>query len=419
MKKRVWILNHHANSMYFDEGGRHYNFAKYLKRQGYEPVIFCSNAEHGTGKLYFDNNKIWQEHLNQAIDVPFIFIKGRPYIGNGKNRVLCMVDYYTNVKRAAIEYAGVHGKPDIIIGSQVHPLAVLAGEQLAKKFHVKCIAEFRDLWPESIVAMGIAKKNNPVVIAMRILEKHLYKMANTIIFTVEGGYDYILERHWEKVIPKEKVFYINNGVDLEKFWTNVQENRIDDEDLNDADHFKVIYAGSIRRANGLDELLDSAALLKNNEKIRFLIYGDGDYLEELKKKVAVIGLRNVRFKEKIEKKSVPYLLTQSDLNLLNYNAAAAAGFYRFGSSQNKLFEYFASGKPVLSNFRSGYDLIEQYHCGISRNVLDAQQYVDALLEMVNMNGEEYQRMCQNAKEAAAEFDFKILTRMLIDVIESV
>ena len=148
MKKRVWILNHHANSMFFDEGGRHYSFAKYLKRNGYEPVVFCSNAQHGTGKVYFEDDCVWQEHINEKIQVPFVFIKGRPYVGNGKNRILCMLDYYFHVKKAAIQYAKMHGKPDVIIGSQVHPLAVLAAEQLANSFGIKCIAEFRDLWPE-------------------------------------------------------------------------------------------------------------------------------------------------------------------------------------------------------------------------------------------------------------------------------
>ena len=49
MKRNVWIINHHANDMYFDKGGRHYSIAKYLKLQGYDPIIFCSNAKHGNG----------------------------------------------------------------------------------------------------------------------------------------------------------------------------------------------------------------------------------------------------------------------------------------------------------------------------------------------------------------------------------
>ena len=69
--KKIWIINHYANTTYFDEGGRHYSFAKYLKQHDYEPVIFCSNAEHGTGNLYFENLKLWEEHVETKINVPY------------------------------------------------------------------------------------------------------------------------------------------------------------------------------------------------------------------------------------------------------------------------------------------------------------------------------------------------------------
>lgn len=419
MKKKVWILNHHANSMYFDEGGRHYNIAKYLKEKGYEPVIFCSNACHGNNKIYFEDLKLWQEHWAEKIQVPFIYVAGRPYVGNGKNRILCMLDYYKNVKKVAVEYAKRNGKPDIIIGSSVHPLAVLAAEQLARKFHVKCIAEFRDLWPESIVAMGIAKKTNPIVVALRMLEKKLYIDANAIVFTVPGGYDYITERKWDKQIAKDNVFYINNGVDLEAYMRNIEENVLVDKDLEDQNCFKVIYAGSIRRANGLTELVDGADILKNNGKLKFIIYGTGDYEKELKQKVQDNGQSNVVFKGKVEKKYIPYILSCSDLNILNYNAVAAAGFFRFGSSQNKLFEYFASGKPVLSNFQTNYDLIQEYKCGVSRELPNAQQYAEAIEEFINLDKRDYEQMCGNALRAAQDFDFKEHTNEYINIIEQV
>ncbi|MGN0170899.1 MAG: glycosyltransferase family 4 protein [Lachnospiraceae bacterium] len=419
MKKKVWILNHHANDMFFDEGGRHYNFAKYLKTKGYEPVIFCSNAQHGTGKLYFDNDKIWDEKINKTINVPFVFVKGRPYVGNGRNRILCMIDYYKNVKKAAKEYAIISGKPDIIIGSQVHPLAVLAAENIADSFGVKCIAEFRDLWPESIVAIGMASKYNPIILAMRMLEKRLYKKADAIVFTVEGGYDYISDRKWDKLIPKTKVYYINNGVDLENYQKNTKSASYKDADLDNTETFKIIYTGSIRQANGLDVLIECAAILRDDEHIKFLIYGDGDYREELQNKVRQKGLENVLFKRKVDKSLVPYILSKSNVNLLNYNAAAAEGFYRYGSSQNKLFEYLASGKPILSNFKANYDLIDRYGCGISKKFLNAEQYANALKEIIGLPEEKYKAMCDNALKAAADYDFKILTDMLIDVIESI
>ena len=95
------------------------------------------------------NKKQVQEYIKNQLQEDQI--KARKYQGNGKQRVLNMVDFYRNVKKAAVEFAKKNAKPDIIYASSVHPLALVAGIQLAKKFGVKCICEVRDLWPESIV----------------------------------------------------------------------------------------------------------------------------------------------------------------------------------------------------------------------------------------------------------------------------
>ena len=84
-------MNHYASGMYFDKGGRHYNFAKYLKLAGYEPVIFCCNTKHGKLETFFSEADLWKEHLAEEIGVPFVFVRARTYEGNGKQRVLNMI----------------------------------------------------------------------------------------------------------------------------------------------------------------------------------------------------------------------------------------------------------------------------------------------------------------------------------------
>lgn len=418
MNKTIWIINHHANDMFFQKGGRHYSLAKYLKRAGYEPIIFCSNAHHGDGKCYFDQKELSHEVMAENIGVPFVYIKGRPYIGNGKDRILCMIDFYLNMKKVAAQYVKRYGSPDFIYASSVHPLAVLAGEQLAKKYGIKCIAEIRDMWPESIVAMGVASKYNPFVLALRILEKYIYKKSDALIFTMEGGYEYISNKKWDKCIPREKVFYINNGVDLEDYRENADLYKINDLDLDDPNTFKIIYTGSIRRANGIEQLVEGAKYLQNNQKVRFLIYGDGDSLEALKQEAEEAGLNNLIFKGSVEKKYIAGVLRKGDLNLLNFNIDAVnSGLYRYGSSQNKIFDYLASGKPIIANATNKYDIINKYHCGIAKNISDGKQYAEVINNIVNMSPDEYNQMCDNARLAAEKFSYEALCKKLLGVIE--
>ncbi len=416
MKKRIWILNHYAGNMFFDFGGRHYAFAKYLRREGYEPVVFCSNTKHGKPECFFQTEKLWEAHLAEEIDVPFVFVKARTYVGNGKQRFLNMVDFYRNVRKAAKEYAQVHGRPDVIYASSVHPLTLVAGIQLAKHYGVRCVCEVRDLWPESLIAYGYLKPEAIAVRMLRRLEKWTYKKADALIFTMEGGYDYIREQGWEREIPQSKVYHINNGVDLETFQYNREHFQIHDPDLENPDTFKVVYTGSVRKANGLKELLECAACLQEKTDIRILVYGKGEdwsTLEEMRKQR---GLDNVAFKGFVQKQAVPYILSKSSLNLLNYDVNTEK-VYRFGSSQNKLFEYLASGKPILANIPIAYDIVEANHCGVCKRLSTGEDYAREILKIKNFPPEAYRTLCNNAQSAAKQYDFKILTKRLLQVIE--
>lgn len=417
MRKNIWIMNHYAGSMFFDKGGRHYNFAKYLRRAGYEPVIFCANSKHGQQKLFFDNNELCREHIAEEIATPFVFVKTRAYLGNGKQRVLNMVDFYRNVKKTAKEYAKKHGKPDVILASSVHPLTLVAGIQLAKHFGVKCICEVRDLWPESIVAYSKRfTKNHPLIKILYQGEKWIYKKADSLIFTMKGACDYIVEQGWEKDIPRSKVHYINNGVDLEAFQYNREHFQVGDPDLTNPNTFKVIYTGSIRPANNVNQIIECAEKLTAYPDIQFLIYGDGDDLEHLKYICAEHRIKNCIFKGRIKKENIPYVLSNGNLNLLNYSRRILKVF-RFGSSQNKLFEYLASGKPVLANADIAYNPIKQYQCGIAREFKDTDEYAQVILEIYNLPEDEREQMGKNALRAANEYDFKKLANKLIDIIE--
>ena len=412
MKTNIWIMNHYASGMYFDRGGRHYNFAKYLRRAGYAPVIFGANSRHGKPERFLETDALWEERIVEEIDTPFVFVRARTYNGNGKQRVLNMIDFYRNVKKAAKEYAAQHGKPDVIFASSVHPLTLVAGIQLAKQFGVKCVCEVRDLWPESIVAFGIAGPYNPAVIALRRLEKWIYKKADAVVFTMEGAYDYIVEQGWEKEIPRSKVHYINNGVDLELFDYNKEHFRVEDPDLDDPEVFKVVYTGSVRRVNNLGLLLDAAKCVKD-PRVKFLIWGDGDEREALEQRVRDEGISNVAFKGKVEKKYVPSIVSRSDLNLVHWEQAP---LLKYGVSYNKLFDYMAAGRPIFSTVRPGYSIWGKYDCGRDTEDTRPEPLARELEKMAGLPPEELSRLGENARKGARDYDFRVLTQKLLNVI---
>lgn len=420
MRQNVWIWNHYATNMFFDQAGRHYWFAENLLKEGYKPTIFCASTNHfSDNHIDTEGQKFSTDSVN---DIPFVFVNTPEYKGNGKKRILNMFSFYRGLFKTAKEYAKLNGKPDVILASSVHPLTLVAGIKIAKKFDIPCICEVRDLWPESIIEFGSLKRSSLIAKILYQGEKWIYKKADRLIFTVEGGADYIKDQGWDKgnrgPIDISKVHHINNGIDIYAFDDNVGSNVYEDNDLDDPDTFKVVYAGSIRKANNLKLIIDAAKHIKDNgyDKIKFLIFGDGDEKENLLKRCLDENIDNVSFKGKVEKKLVPSILTKANINILNYSNHE---IWKYGGSQNKNFEYLASEKPILSTITMGYDIIEKYCAGISLKSQDPETICEAIISIFSMDEKLYKEMSHNARKAAKDYDFRVLTEKLIDIVESI
>ena len=420
MRRRVWIMNHYASHMLFDQGGRHYYFSKYLSRAGYQPVVFCANIMNNrTRERCIETEDLWTVKTAEEIRTPFVYVRARRYTGNGGQRVLNMMDFYFNVKKAAVQYAKQYGKPDVILASSVHPLTMIAGIQLAKKFGVKCVCEVRDLWPEAIVAYSSRiTKTSLIARLMYAGEKWIYHKASAVIFTHEGGPDYIREHKWDQEssgpICMQKLYHINNGVDLESFEQNLRDYSYEDEDLDDNDCYKVVYTGAVRRINNLGAIVDAAKLI-TDPQIRILVFGDGDQLEPLRRRATEEGVTNLVFKGRVHKQFIPSIVSKADLNLAHWDMKP---LLRVGESANKVFEYYAAGKPVFYTVRPGYSIAEKYGGGRLTDGFEPADFAKGIQSMAAMTQQEKQEMAKNARRTAEVYDFKNHTRRLIEILES-
>ena len=417
MKKTVWIMNHYATEMLINKGGRHYWIAKELKKQGYNPIIFSCNTKHGVAENYFESDSLWNYKINEE-DIPFVIVKSTCYESNGLDRIKNMIWFSINLVRTAKQYAKEYGKPDIIIASSVHPLTVYAGEYIARKFRVPCICEIRDLWPESIFAYYPEKREKWYAKILLAGEKYMYKKADAIVMTWEGGPTYISEMGWESEIPLTKISHICNGVSLKEFKYYAEAFSYEDEDLEDTEAFKVVYTGAIRHVNKVDMLVDVADIIAkkgNPNKVKILIWGDGDKADEIKKRIKERDLDNIVMKGKVSKQYIPSILSQGDCSLL-HNASTSLD--RFGHSQNKFFEYLAAEKPILMTYAVGYSIIQKYNCGIQLDEQNAENIASCIDKLAEMSSDKKEILAKNASIAAEEYDYSKLTKKLISIMES-
>lgn len=414
MKKTVWILNHYAATMLEQKGGRHYWMAKELIKKGYQPIIFCADVVHNSEKTV-EINGVYE--IKEQDGIIFVIVKTSPYVGNGMSRVKNILSFYINVKKAAIYYRKEKGKPDVILASSVHPLTCVAGIQLGKKMRCPCIAEIRDLWPKELIDLGAMTEKSLIAKVLYQLEKWIYQKADAVIFTMEGGRQYISDQRWDKQnrghIDLEKIYYINNGVDIKAFEENAAKFPMQDEDLDSEEKFNFVYTGSIRRTNHIDTLLDAAKEIENKQ-IQILLWGAGDYVDAVQKRIESEHITNVKYKGVVKKCEVPGILQKSDVNIIHWNDMDTL---KYGCSYNKMFEYLAAGQPIYSTVHVGYSIIKEGQCGVEASGKKTSDYARDMNNIYRMSKEERRKFGTNAKLKAKEFDFSVLTAKLIQIIE--
>ena len=408
MKKTVWIINHYAIPPSLGGLNRHYYFKKYLEQDDFNVRIFSSARIHNSDANMTIDGKLFTERNVDGED--YVFIRSPKYSGNGFKRIWNMLSFVFSIKKIWGKYK--EDNPDLIYTSSPDPFTALAAQRLAKRHNLPNIVEIRDLWPLSIVEYKGVSEKNPLIWVLYKLEKYLYKKADALVFTIPGCKDYIKDKKWVKEVNLHKIYYINNGVDLEG---STQEHpKLDDNDL-ESTKFKVTYCGSVRSANNVALLVETARLLRNDPDIEFLVFGDGDQKQALEDICQKENLTNIKFKGHVDKKYIPYILSKSSLNVLTYKNAAT---WKYGGSQNKMFDYLASGVPVVTNIKMGYSLLEEYKCGIECDSSDAADFASAVISIKSLDKTEYNRMCENAKSVAKTFDYQMLTRKLESVISN-
>lgn len=407
---RIWIINHYAVPPKYYPLARPSLFAKNLIKLGNEVRIIAASTVHNSDSKNLINGR---ERVKEIIDdgIPYLLINCTPYEGNGVDRIINILQFAKRLPKILDTFE----KPDAIVATSFDPLSCYVGIKYAKKNFIKAIAEIADLWPETLIAYKGVSPSNPFVKYLRHIEKNIYARSDAVVFTAAGGYDYIVEQGWEKEFPKSKFHYINNGIDLEQFDSNKETYKVQDVDLENENIFKVIYTGSIRKVNAVGEILDVAKCIKN-ERVKFLIWGYGDEVGLIRKRIEEEKIDNVIYKGVVEKKYVPYITSRADLNYAHNHASP---LFKYGISFNKIFDYLAAGKPILCDFPCRYNPVLMGKAGISVESADKEEIAAQIENFAKMNPESYRNYSEAARKTAAEYDFKYLTNKLVKIINSI
>lgn len=410
MSKCVWIVNYYGLTPEKTSHHRHLGFAKYLQEAGYDVVNF--SADYKLEDPLIPADEAYKE-VQYGI-YRYAHIKVPPYSGNGLKRMWSILQFAVRLLRFRKHFQ----KPDYILHNTHLPFDYPIFT-LAKKLKAKYIAESWDLWPDDFVTFGLMKASNPMMKMAYALEKRCYTKADALVFSMEGCADYLRYRKLTLdqggKVNLDKLHYINNTIDLKEFDYDKEHFIIDDPDLADPNHFKILYMGSVNKANNLFPLIQTAELLKDDPHFRFVIYGDGADRENLEQYIVNHKLENIVFKEKfVPYKYVAHLVSQSDLNFMCY----APKFGQYGVSSGKMLFYFAAGKPIVCNVALKYCEITRSQIGVAKDMTTPEQLRDAIMSIAQLPADEYQAMCKRARATAANYDLAYLSKKLVQIIDN-
>lgn len=402
---RILFFTHYFPPEGNAPASRVYELCKRWARNGNQVHVITGAPNVPNGVIYENyRNRLVQTETIDGIKTTRVWT----YIAANKGtlkRVINFVSYMFSASLAGLFVI----KPDIIIATSPQFFCGWAGVIVSKIRRVPFILEIRDIWPESIVAMG-ALTNKRVIKILEKLEKMMYASATRIV-TVGNGYKKQLVG---KGVENGRISVIPNGADLELF--SPRSANIQLKAKYRLDHtFVCSYVGTIGMACGLEVALKAAQLLteRKHHDILFLLVGDGAVKDKLQQRAKDQHIENLLFVGRHNKRSVAEFLSISDACLVHLRRTQ---LFR-SVLPSKMFEAAAMAKPIILGVEGdAADFVQEAQAGICIEPENANQLAETV-EMLADSRHICRQLGQNGYNYVVEhFNRDDLAESYLDLI---
>jgi glycosyltransferase involved in cell wall biosynthesis len=302
-----------------------------------------------------------------------------------------MLNYSSFCFSAALRGFGM-ARPHVVIATSPQLLVGLAGWWIARWQRVPFVFEVRDLWPESLVAVGVGGDQSLLHRTLAGVAGFLYREAQRIVVVTPAFQEHLV-KHWN--VPSSKITIVQNGVETDLFSPANTSAQIRHE-LNAEGKFLVCYLGTMGMAHGLDTLVDAAARLQSSHPhIVFALVGEGAEKERIRKLAASRALRNVRFVGQQPRERVPGYINASDVCLVLLKKTE---LFRT-VVPTKMLEFMSCARPVIVGVEGeARKIVEAAQAGVVIEPENANALADAVVklakdspqrEALGQNGRDY------------------------------
>lgn len=387
---------------------RLYEHAKHWVREGHDVEVLTSNPNFPEGKVYegysnrFNTSRVDGIHVTR---VPM-------YISANKGILKRTLSFVSFMLSARWFISRLQLKPDVVVATSPQFFAGIAGYLAARYLRVPFVLEIRDLWPESIVAVG-AVKRNAIIRFFEWIEKYLYTRADHIVVVTRAFKRFIMK----KGISPDKISVLKNGADLEAWSAPLDDARLETlRRENGLDgKFVASYIGTIGMAHRAD-VMHRAAEQCSDPDIVFLVVGAGAERKQIEERQASMQLPNFVLLDKVPRSEVPYLLAITDVSVVHLKASPLFKTV----IPSKIFEAMVTRTPIVLGVEGeSKEIIEESGAGIPIQPENVGQLVEAV-QRLKTDAASYATMASNGFDHVHTFyDRSRLAHAYVSLLEDV
>jgi len=305
--------------------------AAHFIQKGHEVSVLTAMPNYPIGKIYHGYGGLLRREQIKDVRIVRTFI-----FPTQKTRLIPRLTNYFSFVLSSATFGCIFLRPADYLLVESPPLFLgLSGVLLSKILKTRMIFNVSDLWPESAVTLGVLRANSFAYQISARLEKFCYQQA----WLISGQSKSILQSIRAR-FPALSTYHLSNGVNTQMFHPNRHSEKGLSKVVADGKCL-ALFAGLHGLAQGLDQIVDAAELLQDEEGLKFVLVGEGPEKHRLIQIARERNLKNLQFRDSIPAKDVPPLLAGADIILVTLKV------YIPGAVPSKLYEAMASGRPVV------------------------------------------------------------------------
>lgn len=377
---------------------RPYYLATEWKRLGHDVKIVAGSYSHVRQKQ--PKALGWQ----RIGVVDYLWLWTNKYKGNGVMRFIGMIIFMLQlfIRVPMLAYSL---RPDVVIASSTYPLDIFPSFIIAKLSGARLVFEIHDLWPLSPMELGGMSRWHPFVLVMRFAEWCAYKWADKIVSIPPATYEHVALDG----VKRDNFLHVPNGVIQNTKKAHNKSHPIFATIAGLKGRKIIAYTGSIGIANNLDNLIAAAKMLEDLP-VTFLIIGNGTERASLEAEAG----ENVVFAGAVPKDEIIHVLKAADFTYLGLRRQP---LYRFGTSQNKLYDYMLAARPIIQAIEAPGDPIKESGCGFSIAPEDPKALADTIRQAIKLPAHELDHMGARGREYVLKHhNYKTLAKRFADFI---